>query len=69
MDEASKNAARAVDEIEGRAGKSADQAGDATHPAAGPHAREDLTSPEATPGAGALPEAGTTPADVDGGAG
>ncbi|KQT85383.1 hypothetical protein [Aurantimonas sp. Leaf443] len=36
-------------------------------PAAGPHARPDLTNEEATPGAGSLPQKGG--GDADGGAG
>lgn len=41
-------------------------------PAAGPHADARLTNPDATPGAGVMPDYGTpdkTHGDVDGGAG
>jgi hypothetical protein len=38
-------------------------------PPAGPHAREDLTNHDATPGAGALPSAPTKDGEVDPGSG
>ena len=44
------------DAVEGRDSRRARPAEDG--PAAGPHAAEPLTTPEATPGAGALPGAG-----------
>lgn len=37
-------------------------------PAAGPHATPELTNPDATPGAGSLPDENET-GDADGGAG
>ena len=41
---------------------------DGTEAAAGPHAKPELTNPDATPGAGALPSA-TDEGDIDPGAG
>lgn len=39
-----------------------------TRPSAGPHARKDLTNPDATPGAGSLPDENGK-GDADGGTG
>lgn len=39
---------------------------DATMPSAGPHDKPELTNPDATPGAGTLPEPGSSnPSDAD----
>lgn len=47
---------------------SKEKPGKAPHPAAGPHARPELTNRDATPGAGSLPDE-TPEGDADGGTG
>lgn len=65
MNDRQTDADRAVAEIEGRKPE-APASGAETMPAAGPHAKEDLTRHDSAPGAGSLPDASP---EVDGGAG